>query len=68
MPKYKSSPGHRDLDKAVDSAAQKALEGSGPGAYTAEIVVNVDRAAEDATAEELELNPIRDYIVTLTGP
>jgi hypothetical protein len=68
LPKYKSSPGHRDLDKAVDNAAQKALDGSGPGAYTVEIVVNVDRASADATPEELELNPIRDYIVTLTGP
>ena len=65
MPKHKGAP-HRDWDKAVDNAADKALQASGPGTYVlVEAEVTVARAA---AGEAPGHNPIRDYRITLEGP
>ena len=56
---------HRDLDKAIDNAAQKALDEQGPGEYEIDkIMVNVNRNPGGAPGT----NPIRDYIVTIARP
>jgi hypothetical protein len=57
---------HRDLDKAIDNAADQALRDAGPGTYVIDkIDVNVHVGGPGAAPGT---NPIRDYIVTLAGP
>ena len=64
MGKHKGEP-DRDLDKAIDKAAKKALNHGGPGKY---VVDHIDVTVVSDPGAAPGNNPIRDYIVTLDGP